>query len=202
VILAALPTGALAQSSRGRWRSSRYGRTGAELSVDFPRFGFATGRGFSGERDLGAGMGIGFGIMWGISDNLALEAHMVQTNHKSAPDEAEWDIDQVLIGGRVTFLTEDAFQPFVGLGFARVALERDESLLNAGFERVSWLGAYFTVGLDYVWSSQWSGFLRADYSIAGSGHETTGTTEADLGSRERGDAGAVSLGITYRIPSW
>jgi hypothetical protein len=201
-LLAAAAADASAQSRRGRWRSSRYGRTGAELSIEFPRLGAATGRGFSEERDLEAGMGIGFGLMWGFSDNLALEARMVQTNHKGGPDEVEWDMDQVMIGGRFTFLTEDVFQPFVGLGFARVALERDESPLEAGFERVSWLGGYVAAGLDFVWSSQWSGFLRADYSVVGSGHETIGTDEADLGSKERGNAAAVSLGITYRIPSW
>lgn len=201
-LLTVFATSASGQASRGGWRSSRYGRMGAELSVEFPRLGFATGRGFSEDRDVEAGMGIGFGIMWGISDNLALDARILQTNHRAGPDEIEWDVDQVLIGGRFTFFTEDAFQPFVGLGFSRVALERDESLLGGGFERVSWLGGYVTAGLDYIWSSQWSGFLRADYSVVGAGHETIGTEEADLGAKERGDAAAVTLGLTYRIPSW
>jgi hypothetical protein len=202
LVLLSLVTDAAAQASRSGWRSSRYGRMGAELSAEFPRLGFATGRGFSEDRDIDPGMGIGFGIMWGISDNLALEARMLQTNHKAGPDEIEWDVDQVLIGARFNFFTENAIQPFVGLGFSRVALERDESLFEAGFERVSWLGGYAALGFDYIWSSQWSGFLRADYSVVGSGHETIATEEADLGSKERGDAAAVSLGITYRIPSW
>jgi outer membrane protein W len=201
ILTAALAVEAGAQRS-GR-RSNRYGRTGAEISMEFPRFGFATGRAFSEERDVGPGLGFGFGVMWGFSDNLAAEGRMLQTNHNSETADIPWDIDEVLIGGRFTFRTEDVFQPFVGLGFSRVALERDEGSSSAvGFERASWYGGYVAAGLDFVWSSQWSGFVRADYSVVGFGHETIGTEEADLGGKERGDTGAVSLGITYRIPSW
>jgi opacity protein-like surface antigen len=185
-----------------RRQSTRYGRMGAEISAEFPRFGFPTGSAFKGDRDIGAGLGFGFGIMWGISDNLALDGRITQTNH-TGPDDSNWDIDQVLVGGRYTFKTEDAFQPFVGLGFSRVALERDESPTEgATFERVSWYGAYLSAGIDYIWSSSWSGYLRADYSIAGFGHETVGIEEGDLKSGQRGDFGGITLGIAYRIPSW
>jgi hypothetical protein len=203
LVAAVLVVDAGAQRPERRWRANPYGRTGAEISVEFPRFGVATGRAYSEERDIGPGMGIGFGIMWGISDNLALDGRMVQTNHTSETGDIQWDVDQVLVGGRYTFNTESALQPFVGLGFARVALERDQpSPTGVEFERISWYGGYLTGGVDFIWSRQWSGFVRADYSVAGFGHETIGNDEADLGKKQHGDFGAVTLGITYRIPSW
>jgi hypothetical protein len=207
MLVAVAACSAGAQRPQRRWRSTRHGRTGAEISVEFPRFGYATGRAYSGERDIAPGMGIGFGIMWGFTDNIALDARMVQTNHKTETEDIEWDIDQVLVGARYNFNTEGQIQPFVGLGFSRVALDRDNGLVvGASFERASWYGGYVTTGVDFVWNNRWLGFFRADYSVVGWGRENVGTEseieESDLGKSERGDMAAITVGIAYRIPSW
>ncbi|MBN2565392.1 MAG: outer membrane beta-barrel protein [Candidatus Eisenbacteria bacterium] len=208
VLLATVLAGdAGAQRPERRWRSNPYGRMGAEVSVEFPRFGFATGRAYSEDRDVGPGMGIGFGLTWGLTDNIAIDGRMVQTNHTGENQDSQWDIDQVLIGARYNFNTEKRVQPFVGLGFSRVVLERDNGLVSGeGFERVSWYGWCVTAGVDFVWNRRWLGFVRADYSVVGSGTEKVGTdegiTDSDLGNEQRGNVAAITIGVAYRIPSW
>jgi hypothetical protein len=71
VILAATAVEVSAAGSRRGWKSTRYGRKGAEMWVEFPRVVYATGAGYSEEHDVTEGLGFGFGMMWGISDNIA-----------------------------------------------------------------------------------------------------------------------------------
>lgn len=196
-----------ADSDASGWRSTRYGRSGAEIWFEVPRFAFATGGGYKDDYDLDSGMGVGFGIMFGVSDNIAFEVRLLQTNHEEPVNERAWDLDIVEFGARYTFLHEFRLQPFVGAGAARVALEHDfDSDDYDFFERVSGWGYYATAGVDFIWSSSWSLFFRADYVMAdySRGYLAEGgeSDEGDLPERLEADSFAVTLGVAYRIPMW
>ncbi len=196
----AVATPARAQSAPARFRTGMYGRGGAEIWGEFPRFGVPVGSGYSGEYDLGSGAGFGFGLMLGFSDKLAVEGRMAQTKHK-APDDRTWDIDQYFVGARYTFRHEKPVQPFVALGGARLSMEwtdRDGGLSD--FERLWGYGAYGTVGLDYVISSRWAVGLRADYVWARYTRANIGTEESDLDESLDSSAIAFSLSLHYRVP--
>ena len=187
------------------WRSTRYGRKGAEIWVEFPRLTLPVGAGYREEYDVTEGLGFGFGLMWGISDNIAFEGRVLQTNHTtgSGDEEQEWDIDHIKIGPRFTFLTENKFQPFVGAGWSKLTLERDAGEDSSEpFERLTGYGAYITLGVDYIHSSQWSAFLRVDYTHGGYGHLNVGLDEEDLDDPLSGNCVSAALGISYRIPAW
>jgi outer membrane protein W len=193
-----------ASSGRGR-KSTRYGRKGAEMWVEFPRVVFATGAGYREDYDVTEGLGFGFGMMWGISDNIAFEGRMLQSNHTvgSEEEEKEWDIDLFLLGARYTFLEESRFQPFVGTGWAKMTMERDTGFASSDpFERLTGYGAYVTIGIDYIQSSSWSGFFRADYTHGGYGHWTLGLDETTLDDPLSGNCVSMTLGVAYRIPAW
>ena len=206
-VLMLVVTAADASATRaGRnWRSSRYGRKGAEIWAEFPRVTLPMGAGYREEYDVTHGMGFGFGLMWGISDNLALEGRILQTNHTtgSGDEEQQWDIDHIKIGPRFTFFTENRLQPFAGVGWSKLTLERDageDSSLQ--FERLTGYGAYITLGVDYIHNSQWSAFLRVDYTHGGYGHLAVGLDEGDLDETLSGNCASAALGISYRIPAW
>jgi outer membrane protein W len=205
VLLAGAVTEASAARPQGRWRSTRYGRKGAEIWVEFPRATFATGAGYREEYDVTEGFGFGFGLMWGITDVIALEGRMLQTNHTTGAGEEErdWDIDHAKVGARFNFLGEKRFQPFVGAGWAKLTLERDAgSDSSDDFERLTGYGAYVTLGVDYIHNSSWSAFFRADYTHGGYGHLTIGLEEEKLDDPLSGNCASVTLGIAYRIPAW
>jgi len=205
LMLAATAMDASAARSGGRWKSSRYGRKGAEVWVEFPRVAWPMGAGYREEYDVTEGMGFGFGLMWGISDNLALEGRILQTNHTtgSGDEERQWDIDNVNIGPRFTFFTENSFQPFVGVGWAKLTLERDAGEDSSeGFERLTGYGAYVALGVDYIHNSQWSAFLRADYTHSGYAHLAIGLDEIELDESLSGNCASVAIGVAYRIPAW
>ena len=122
-----------AQSRGGsRWRSSRYGRQGAEIWLEAPRVGVATGSGYrngtelpgdqTDDLDLSPGLGFGFGIMFAFSDKVALEGRIVQTSHDVSDSDRSWDLDQVFAGGRYIFLYDRRIQIFVD---AREGSEED-----------------------------------------------------------------------------
>lgn len=187
------------------WRSTRYGRRGAEIWAEFPRVTYATGAGYREEFDVTEGVGFGFGLMWGVSDNIAVEGRMLQTNHSVGEDEekSEWDLDVIKVGARYGFFEEYRFQPFVGAGWAKITLERDVSYDSSNpFERLTGYGAYVTLGVDYIHSSAWGAFLRADYTHGGYGHHTVGLEEGALDDPLSGNCASVTIGIAYRIPSW
>ena len=190
-----------ARPGRG-WRSTRYGRKGAEISVEFPRVLYATGAGYREDYDVIEGLGFGFGLMWGISDNIAFEGRMLQSNHTAAA-ENEWDIDLIKLGARYTFFEEYRFQPFAGTGWAKMTLERDVASGSDGSpERLTGYGAYVTIGVDYIHSSAWSGFFRADYTHGGYGYRIIGWKEDPPDKPLSGNCASMTLGVAYRIPSW
>jgi outer membrane protein W len=207
VAVAAMLVAASVEVSASRphsvWRSTRYGRNGAEMSVEFPRVLYATGAGYTEDYDVTEGLGFGFGLMWGISDNIAFEGRMLQSNHTVGADEIEWDIDIITAGARYTFLVEYRFQPFVGTGWTKMTFERDVSATSStSFERLIGYGAYATIGVDYIHSSAWSGFFRADYVHGGYGYRLVGTEEEPPDDPLSGNCVSMTLGISYRIPVW
>lgn len=204
VLLACAAAEAAPRSTGRGWRAARYGRRGAEIWVEFPRFGFATASGYAGEYDIGPGLGFGFGGMFGINDNLAVEGMMLQTNHTAGDEERQWDLDVYLLGLRYTFLVRRPLQPFLAVGGARLSLERDTDfdIGDTEFERLTGFGGYASAGLDYIVSSSWSLFCRADYTLGGYGHAIVGAEEGDLDDTVKGDNAALSLGVSYRIPVW
>jgi outer membrane protein W len=205
VFLAATAVEVSAASSGRGWKSTRYGRKGAEMWVEFPRVVYATGAGYRGEYDVTEGLGFGFGMMWGISDNIAFEGRMLQSNHTvgSGEETKEWDIDLFQVGARYTFFEENRLQPFVGTGWAKMTMERDaEPASPDPFERLTGYGAYLTIGVDYIHSGSWSGFFRADYTHGGYGHWTIGLEEGGLDEPLSGNCVSMTLGIAYRIPVW
>lgn len=205
VFLAATAVEVSAAGSGRGWKSTRYGRKGAEMWVEFPRVLYATGAGYREEYDVTEGLGFGVGMMWGMSDNIAFEGRMLQSNHAvgSGEEEKEWDIDLFQLGARYTFLAENRLQPFVGTGWAKMTMERDSGPTSSDpFERLTGYGAYVTVGVDYIHSGSWSGFFRADYTHGGYGHRTIGLEEEALDEPLSGNCVSMTLGLAYRIPSW
>ncbi len=203
VTLAATVMEASAARPGSGWKSTRYGREGAEISVEFPRVLYATGGGYSGDYDVTEGLGFGFGLMWGISDRIAFEGRMLQSNHTVGAEEKEWDIDVFQLGGRYTFFEEYRLQPFVGTGWARMTLEHDVGFSSGDeFERLTGYGAYVTIGIDYIRSGAWSGFFRADYVHGGYGRRIVGLEEDSPDKPLSGNCVSMTLGITYRVPTW
>jgi len=208
-------SGVSCAQSRGksRWRTSRYGRQGAEIWLEAPRVGVATGSGYKNgtdlpgdltdDLDLATGLGFGFGMMFGFSDNVALEARVVQTSHGVSGSDKRWDLDQIHVGGRYTFLHDRRIQIFAGAGGARSTLEFDasESLLT-DFERLSGFGWYVAGGVDYVFSSRWVVSLRTDYTVMKYNHILVGVSEEDIEDPLDGSSLGVSLSVNYRVPVW
>jgi hypothetical protein len=205
LVIAAGATDAAAERPGRGWRSSRYGRKGAEIWAEFPRFAFPDGVGYRNEFDAAEGLGFGFGLMWGVSDNIAFEGRMLQTNHTVdfEGEEKEWHLDLIQLGARYTFLERFRLQPFVGAGWAKLSYERaTDSESPDPFNRLTGYGTYATIGVDYIHNSAWSAFLRGDYTIGGYSHQTIGLEDFKLDKPLSGNCGAVTLGIAYRIPSW
>lgn len=200
VVLVAVVAPACAQEVGPRLRTGKYGRGGAEVWGEFPRFAAPVGKGYSGEYDVSSGVGFGFGLMMGLSDKLAFEGRMTQTSH-ATPDDRSWDIDQYFIGMRYTFRHEKPLQPFVALGGARLSLEWTEPGGGLSeFARLTGYGAYGTVGLDYVLSSRWAVGARADYIWARYTRVNIGTEENDLEDSLDASVIGLSLSLHYRVP--
>ncbi len=186
-------------------RSGSYGRQGAEIGVEGPRFVFPIGKGYEDgahdeEIDINDGVGFGFGLMFLFSDKIAIEGHLLQTGHKTA-DGREWDLDQATVGFRYIFLHENRLQPFVGAGGARLSLEAasDTDLVN-DFFRITGLGFVAYTGVDYVVSSRWVLSARADYFFVSYGDGLFGTAEMELDDPVKGDGLGLTLGLAYRVP--
>lgn len=183
-----------------RGRTSRYGRGGAEIWGEVPRFVLPSGKGYDGEYDLSMGTGFGFGLMLGLSDKLAFEGRLAQTKHKT-DDERHWDIDQYFAGFRYTFRHERALQPYVAVGGTRLSLEWNEP--EGGFSEFARLwgyGAYGTAGVDYVLSSRWVVGSRVDYLWMRYTRANIGTYEGDLDDPLDGSFIGFSLSLHYRVP--
>lgn len=211
--LVASGTSAAQSETRPRWRTSRYGRQGAEIWFEAPRLGVATGSGYKAgvelpgagteDLDLRAGFGFGFGIMFAASDQIGFEARVVQTTHKTAAGDVGWDLDQIHVGGRYLFLHDRPIQVFVGAGGARSTLEFDssESLLT-DFQRLSGYGWYVTAGVDYIVSNRWVVSFRTDYTVMKYGRINVGTHEQDIEDALDGSSLGISFSFSYRVPVW
>jgi hypothetical protein len=212
-VLIATSVSSAQTTGRPRWRSSRYGRRGAEIWLEAPRLVFATGSGYkngteipggvTNDLDLSPGLGFGFGLLFGVSDKVGLEARVVQTTHSVPDSDMRWDLDQIHVGGRYTFFYDRPIQLFLGAGGARSTLEFDttESLLTE-FERLTGFGWYVTGGVDYVISSRWVVSLRADYTVMKYARVQVGTSEDDIEDPLDGSSLGASLTINYRVPVW
>jgi hypothetical protein len=203
-----------ARSKRpSRWRTSRYGRQGAEIWLEAPRLGLATAKGYrNGARlygykvddfDLLPGWGFGFGLMFALYDQFAVEFRYVQTSHDVANRDKRWDLDQMFAGARYVFFHDKQYQVFVGAGGVRQTLELDSTeFLLTNFERLSGYGWYSTAGLDYVASSRWVVSLRADYVLMKYAHVLVGTDEKEIEIPFDGSSFGTSISFNYRIPIW
>jgi hypothetical protein len=185
------------------WRSTRYGRDGAEISVEIPRYATASGDAHLEERNVKPGLGFGFDLMWGISNNIAFEGRMLQSDHETGIKTEQWDINLLEVGPRFTFFTENRFQPFVGGGWAKMTFERDTKYSEGGkFERYTGYAWYASIGLDYIHSSAWSFFLRGDYVKGGYGYASLGYEGESVSPPLKSECASVSIGLTYRVPMW
>jgi len=214
IVLVALACSAAARSREGaaRRRTSRFARRGAEIALELPRFTLATGGGYSNDNDLtddgdtddldlGGGLGFGFGIMFAFSGNIALDARMLQTSHTVPTDSREWDVDETFIGVRYIFMHENRWQPFVGIGGVRLALESSANTdLLTDFARLTGYGGIVYAGVDAVVSNRWVFSFRTDYAVVDYGDGLFGTTSVELEDAVDGDCLAFSLGVAYRVP--
>lgn len=213
LVLLASSVSSAQSTGRSRWRSSRYGRRGAEIWLEAPRVGVATGSGYKNDTmlpgdvtndlDLSTGVGFGFGVMFGVSDKVGFEARVVQTNHSVSGSDMSWDLDQVYVGARYTFFYDRRLQLFLGAGGARTTLEFDasESLLTE-FERLTGLGWYAAGGVDYVLSSRWVVSLRTDYTVVKYNRVLIGTSEDEIEDPLDGSSLGAAISINYRVPVW
>ena len=187
----------------------RTGRKGAEMSGDFPRLTFPVGSGYSDEdnppewpddssKSIDAGWGFGFGLLFGFSDNIVIEGHMAQSNHSAGA--TDWDLDIFWAGGRFIFMHEDRWQPFVGIGGARLALETDDPAQSALFTRLAGIGPFFYGGVDYVLSNRWILELRVEYAMVKFNEANIGLAAVELEESIDGSVLTLALSFSYRIP--
>jgi outer membrane protein W len=213
LMLVASGTSSAQSQGRPRWRSSRYGRQGAEIWLEAPRVGLAMGSGYKSgvelpgdvtdDLDLSAGLGFGFGIMFAASDRIGFEARVVQTTHAVSGSDQRWDLDQIHVGGRYMFFHDRPVQVFVGAGGARSTLEFDASeSYPTGFQRLSGYGWYVTAGVDYVVSSRWVVSLRTDYTVMKYDRVIVEINETDIEDALDGSSLGASLSFSYRVPVW
>jgi len=205
-VLAAVLTASAADArdvGTGRgWRSTRYGRQGAEIWIEFPRYVNASGGIHVENLDIEPALGYGFGLMWGISDNIAFEARMLQSDHPSTFDDGQWDVNLLQVGPRFTFMTENKLQPFFGAGWSKMTFERDSTYYEGTFERYTGYAWYATAGLDYIHSSAWSVFVRGDYTKGGYGYVSLGFEGESLDPPRSAECVSATVGLSYRIPAW
>jgi len=201
--LAVVATADAAQGAGSRWRTSRYGRRGAEIWAEAPRFVAPTGKGYDDEYDLREGWGFGFGIMFAGSDNLGFEGRMLQTTHEALSSGRTWHIDQYFVGGRYMFRQERRVQPYLSAGGIYVGLEwQGGSDPATDFERLSGYGAYATAGVDYIISSRWVAGLRTDFLWMKYTRSIVGTDESALDDPRDGGSVGLSFTVGYRVPVW
>jgi outer membrane protein W len=186
-------------------RFGLYSRKGAEIWVEAPRYAVPIEQGYTGEYRIDNAWGFGFGVMFSLSDRVLAEGRVLQTVHSVAATDTvigkEWDLDEAMVGVRYLLATDDSFQPYVGLGGARLALEWNPTDGNPNhFARLTGYGGYATAGVDYVVSPRWVIGVRADYILMNYANSLIGTEEGTLDLR--GDVLAFSASLNYRVPVW
>jgi opacity protein-like surface antigen len=192
---------AAAGTPRPGRRSWLMSRKGAEIWGEVPRLALPVEHGYSGRYAIDDGWGFGFGVMFGVSDRLLVEARMLQTGHLAQTTGEEWDLDQTLVGARYLLKTDDNFQPYIGLGGARLALEWNPDDGNPNdFARLTGYGGYASAGIDYIVSSRWVVGVRTDFVLMNYTTSLIGATEGDVNLR--GDVLAFSASLSYRVPVW
>ena len=180
-----------------------YGRRGAELWVEAPRYTVPIGEAYMGEYRIENGWGFGFGLMFGLTDVIALEGRVLQSDHEVTSTEEQWDLDHAFVGVRYTFSPEEDWQPFVTVGGVRLALEKETELeTSSDFRRMTGYGAFVAVGMDYALSPRFVLSVRGDYFVMWYSREYVGTEEFELDSAPRGDGTGVTLCLGYRVPTW
>jgi hypothetical protein len=180
-----------------------YGRRGAEIWVEVPRYTVPVGEAYVNEYRIENGWGFGFGMMFGITDVIALEGRVVQSNHEVASTGDKWDLDHTFIGVRYTLSPEEDLQPFFTVGGLRLALEQDIGLdSSSDFRRITGYGAFVSVGVDRVLSPRLVLTVRGDYYVMSYSREFIGTDEHDFPHASRGDGAGVSVCLGYRVPTW
>jgi len=182
---------------------SGYGRRGAEIWVEVPRYTVPVGEAYINEYRIENGWGFGFGLMLGFTDVLAVEGRVVQSSHDVASTDATWDLDHAFVGVRYTFSPEEDLQPFVAVGGVRLALEQDVELQSStDFRRITGYGAFVSVGVDRILTPRLVLSIRGDYYVMAYSREFVGTDEHDFEGDSRGDGTGVSVCLGYRVPTW
>lgn len=204
---AILAGGLLLPSARAAAESaspfSGYGRRGAEIWVEVPRYTVPIGEAYVNDYRIENGWGFGFGLMFGFTDVLAVEGRAVQSNHDVASTGETWDLDHVFVGARYTFSPEEELQPFVAVGGLRLALEQDiEPEFSSDFRRITGYGGFASVGFDRILSPRLVLTIRGDYYVMSYSREFVGTDEHDFEGASRGDGTGVSVCLGYRVPTW
>jgi outer membrane protein W len=190
-----------------------FSRKGAEIYVEIPRFSAPLGDAYENGAAIGGdheadiaisnGLGFGFGISFGFTDNIALEGRIVQTNHEVAATEEDWDLDVAVVGARYTFFNDGRLQPFVGVGLVRHALEWDPGESGAGeFVRLTGIGWGASAGADYFVSSRFILSARVEHAWVGYNLSQVGIDETSLEDPLNGNCVSVSLALGYRVPTW
>lgn len=203
-VCACLAGGLLLPAARAAAESfTGYGRRGAEVWVEAPRYTVPIGEAYVHEYRIENGSGFGFGLMFGLTDVLAIEARAVQSGHKVVSTDTSWDLDHVFVGARYTFSPEEELQPFVSVGGVRLALEQEVELESTSeFRRITGYGAFVAVGFDRVLSPRFLLTIRGDYYVTSFSREFAGIDEHDFEGPSRGDGTGVSLCLGYRVPTW
>ncbi|MBM3307375.1 MAG: outer membrane beta-barrel protein [Candidatus Eisenbacteria bacterium] len=182
---------------------SGYGRRGAELWAEAPRYTLPFGEAYVNERRIENGWGFGFGFMLGLTDVLSVEGRVVQSWHKVLSTDERWDLDHAFVGVRYTFSPESDAQPFVGIGGVRLSLERRVDIESSSdFRRATGYGAYVTAGVDRILSPRFVLTIRGDYYVMSYTREFVGVNEDDFSGDSRGDGAGVSVCLGYRVPTW
>jgi hypothetical protein len=182
---------------------SGYGRRGAEVWVEVPRYTVPIGEAYVNEYRIENGWGFGFGLMFGFTDVLALEVRVVQSNHEVIATGETWDLDHAFVGARYTFSPEEDLQPFVSVGGLRLALEQDVDLESSSdFRRATGYGGFVSVGFDRIITPRLVLTIRGDYYVMSFSREFVGTYENDFAGESRGDGTGISFSLGYRVPTW